>query len=99
MPAVTLVSTTPFSTKQGWPVKSVTGCAGSGLLSSGMTEPVMWWLIVPSGWITNWILHENTPGTRVASYEAVAVSTYHLRATPAGSGLRAAADREHAGHQ
>jgi len=25
-----------------------------------MTEPVMWWLIVPSGWITNWMLHENS---------------------------------------
>ena len=41
-------------------MKSLTGCAGSGLLSSGMTEPVMWWLIVPSGWITNRILHENS---------------------------------------
>src|SRR6266550_5370804 len=36
------------------------GLRRSGLLSSGMTEPVMWWLIVPSGWITNWILHENS---------------------------------------
>jgi hypothetical protein len=60
IPAVILVSTTPSKMKQGWPVKSVTGCDGSGLLSSGMTEPVMWWLIVPSGWITNWMLHENS---------------------------------------
>src|SRR6476646_11124634 len=44
-------------------------------------------------------LAREQPGTRVASYEAFAVTTYHLRAIPAGSGLRAAAHREHAGHR
>src|SRR5690349_12706812 len=43
-------------------------------------------------------LAREDPGTRVVGYEAVAVSTYHLRAIAAGSGLRAA-HREHAGHR
>jgi hypothetical protein len=49
------VTTTPSKTRHV-PVMSVTALDGSGLLPALITEPVMYWLIAPPGWITIWTL-------------------------------------------